>query len=381
MTGLDERTCADVPPQARELLTPLAPTATGERTCAEPAPPAPKLLLHPADRLAHELADRIEAASTALGRTVRLDGPATLRERTALEGLPPPGGTTSPGGGCHLLRCADGWLAISLARTSDLDLLPAWLALAGSPFDVTPTAVDDLRPLVAPLEGRALADAAALVGLPVGVLGEVEVDAGDGTTVQDLGPRTVEHPIRVLDLSALWAGSLCARTLGLAGATVTKVESTHRPDASRIGNPHLFAALNGTKAQAAVNLTTTAGVDELRTIIRASDVVVESSRPRALELLGIVALDELRAPGGPSVWVSITGHGRSSPRVAFGDDAAIAGGLVRWDDGEPRFAGDALADPLAGLAGAAAALEALTAGRSALIDVPLAAVAAAAARR
>ncbi|MEZ5183245.1 MAG: CoA transferase [Acidimicrobiales bacterium] len=380
MTGLDERTCAATAPPARELRTAPADEPRPPTPRAGTAPLARELLTTPADRFAQHLADRIERASAALGATpVALDGPAVLRERSTMERLPPAGGTRSPGGGCHLLPCADGWFAISLARPTDVELLPAWLALAGGPTPSTPTTADDLRPLVADLAGRRLAEAATVVGLPVSVVGEVEAGSVDGVAGRDLGARTARRPLRVVDLSALWAGPLCGRIIGLAGASVTKVESTHRRDASRSGNPLLFAALNDDKALAQVDLSTTAGVEELRAMVRASDVVIESSRPRALEQLGIVALDELARPDGPTLWISITGHGRGSPRVAFGDDAAVAGGLVAWTDGEPRFAGDALADPLAGLAGAAAALEALVAGRRALLDVPLAQVAAAAA--
>jgi crotonobetainyl-CoA:carnitine CoA-transferase CaiB-like acyl-CoA transferase len=62
--------------------------------------------------------------------------------------------------------------------------------------------------------------------------------------------------------------------------------------------------------------------------------------------------------------------------VAFGDDAAVAGGLVVDQDGLPRFCADAIADPLTGLAAADACLEALEAGGRWLLDVSMAAVAA-----
>jgi hypothetical protein len=63
--------------------------------------------------------------------------------------------------------------------------------------------------------------------------------------------------------------------------------------------------------------------------------------------------------------------------VAFGDDAAAAGGLVAWTATGPVFAGDALADPLTGLAAAAAARgPRVGAGRRWLVDLALAAVAA-----
>jgi hydroxymethylglutaryl-CoA lyase len=42
-------------------------------------------------------------------------------------------------------------------------------------------------------------------------------------------------------------------------------------------------------------------------------------------------------------------------RVAFGDDAAVGGGLVVWDADGPCFCADAVADPVAGLVAAAAA--------------------------
>ena len=57
------------------------------------------------------------------------------------------------------------------------------------------------------------------------------------------------------------------------------------------------------------------------------------------------------------VWLRITGYGTeagSAERVAFGDDAAVAGGLVGYDGAGPVFVGDAIADPLTGLEAAAA---------------------------
>jgi crotonobetainyl-CoA:carnitine CoA-transferase CaiB-like acyl-CoA transferase len=58
--------------------------------------------------------------------------------------------------------------------------------------------------------------------------------------------------------------------------------------------------------------------------------------------------------------------------VGFGDDTAAAGGLVRWTSGGPRFLGDALADPVTGLAAAVGTLRALEQGGGLLVDVALA---------
>jgi crotonobetainyl-CoA:carnitine CoA-transferase CaiB-like acyl-CoA transferase len=117
----------------------------------------------------------------------------------------------------------------------------------------------------------------------------------------------------------------------------------------------------------------------LARLVATADVVVEASRPRALEQLGIRARDLLAAGDGPWVWVSITGYGRAAPArdwVGFGDDAAVAGGLVVWDERGPCFCADAVADPTTGLAAAAATLMALRNGGRWLLDVSLAGTAA-----
>jgi crotonobetainyl-CoA:carnitine CoA-transferase CaiB-like acyl-CoA transferase len=116
---------------------------------------------------------------------------------------------------------------------------------------------------------------------------------------------------------------------------------------------------------------------ELRDLISRADVVVEASRPRALAQFAIGADDFLTRDGGPVVWVAITGYGRADPRVAFGDDAAVAGGLVVYDSVGPCFCADAVADPLTGMVAADVCLAALASGERALLDIPLAGVAAA----
>ena len=92
-----------------------------------------------------------------------------------------------------------------------------------------------------------------------------------------------------------------------------------------------------------------------------------------------VAEQLLESPNGPQVWISITGHGRrdgGGQRVAFGDDAAVAGGLVVWDERGPCFCADAIADPVTGVTAATAALTALNTGRRWLLDIAMSDVAA-----
>jgi hypothetical protein len=63
--------------------------------------------------------------------------------------------------------------------------------------------------------------------------------------------------------------------------------------------------------------------------------------------------------------------------VAWGDDAAVAGGLVADDQGRPAFLGDAVADPVTGMAAAAAVFDAVAKGGGVLLDVAMAGCAAA----
>ena len=181
----------------------------------------------------------------------------------------------------------------------------------------------------------------------------------------------------VLDLSALWAGPLAAQLLLSHGARVIKVESESRPDGARLGDAGFFRLLNGGKRSCAVDLGTEHGVATLTDLIKQADIVIESSRPRALRQLGIVAEDLVRDTKGLS-WISITGYGRAMPEgewVAFGDDAAVSAGLYTESAEGSRFCGDAIADPLTGLHAAVAALASWRAGGGVLVDLSLAGVA------
>ena len=367
--------------------------------------------LGPPDRLVPGLqrfAAIVRDRSARLGREVSLDPVALLGERAAIAGLRRRG-TTSCGGATRLVRAGDGgWLAVSLPRPADRELLPAWLGIddppddpdrpaaasgAPDPADAGPS--DELWAAVADAVGRRpaadVAQRAWLLGLPVSVPptrepapppaapGPLAPLAVRATAVPGAapGPSTLADVV-VADLSSVWAGPLCGSLLALAGARVLKVESTGRPDGSRRGPPAFFDLMNGHKQGVALDLTTTSGWTALWRLLADVDVVIEGSRPRALEQHGIVAAD-LVAGGRPRVWVSVTGHGRAPPgrdRVAFGDDAAVAGGLVAADESGPCFCADAVADPAAGLAAAAACLDALTVGGGWVLDVALADVAA-----
>lgn len=301
-------------------------------------------------------------------RALRLIG-----ERAPIMGIVPHD-RVSAGGATQLLQANDGWIAVALARPSDVASIPAWLHIGTiDPDDPWPTVVRE----VATRQTQDLVAQAALLGIPVASAGAHNGPAVVRHAYQRIAPTCRTDPTRsgrlgVIDLSSLWAGPLCTRLLAETGAYVVKVESTQRPDGGRIGSPAFYDRLNGAKSHVALNLSTAAGVDELRHLISNADVVVESARPRALEQLGISATDFLQADDGLRVWASITGYGRADPRVAFGDDAAVAGGLIRPG---PAFMDDAIADPLTGLRAAGAIIEALRADEPCLLDIAMAGVA------
>jgi crotonobetainyl-CoA:carnitine CoA-transferase CaiB-like acyl-CoA transferase len=154
---------------------------------------------------------------------------------------------------------------------------------------------------------------------------------------------------------------------------VIKVESEKRPDGARQGNVDFFELLNTGKESVVLDFSSDKGIVQLRSLLEKADIVVEGSRPRALQQLGINPQQLLKSAPGLT-WVSITGYGREEPAanwVAFGDDAAAAAGVAMATADPPIFCGDALADPLTGIHSALAALAFWQGGGGVLLDLSL----------
>lgn len=313
----------------------------------------------------------------------RLPEHRLLGERAASAGF----GRRAPrsvGGAFRILSCTDGPIGVSLARPTDLELVPALIedGVGGDPWAA----------VAGWAAGQVSADAvgrAQLLGIPACSVPSTPGEAEDEQAVHRAGRVTVTGgprsetglPPLVVDLSALWAGPLCAHLLGLTGARVVKVESPDRPDGARSGPPSFYDLLHAGHASVCLDLTSPRGRDALHRLVERADVVLESSRPRALRRMGVLAEE---AVDRGTVWTSITAYGRTGPwseRVGFGDDVAAAAGLVARDPvtGEPLPCGDALADPLTGVAAATATAAALCEGHGRLIDLAMRDVAVAAA--
>ena len=310
---------------------------------------------------------RAEHVAAAGGRRMRIaiDAAGLLTGRAALLGLTR-GGRVSAGGATRLLAARDGWCAITLSRPDDVAAVPALLQADRVAVDPWPA----LQRWAATRPVSAITERTGLLDVPAAALGEA---AAASPRVRHMGPRAhARGPagLLVADLSSMWAGPLCGQLLARAGATVVKVESPRRPDGTRDGNRAFFDWVNGEKLSYCVDFDGQA--DELRELLAVADIVIEGSRPAALARRRLGPHDV--TPRAGRIWLCISGY--DDPRPAFGDDAAVAGGLVGAAADGPVFCGDAIADPLTGLEAALAVVESLGRGGGELIQVSMAAVAA-----
>ncbi|MEQ8840163.1 MAG: CoA transferase [Acidimicrobiales bacterium] len=303
------------------------------------------------------------------GTAVEVDGPALLGERAAITGMGR-NGSVSVGGASRFVAAADGWFALSLPRPDDVAALPALVSR-----DVRPDDWSTIERALGSMTGAEVVAQATLLGLAVGVPGGDPSPVSPGRELARGGPRQPTATPLVLDLTSLWAGPLATSLLMQAGARVIKVEGRNRPDGARRGAPAFFDLLNHGKECVALDFSAPADLRLLRCLVAAADLVVEGSRPRVMDSLGI---DPVVTAARGTSWLSITAHGRTGPaadRIGFGDDAAVSAGVVVPGD-PPMFVADAVADPLAGLSAAAHGAELLAAGRAAVVEVPLARAAA-----
>lgn len=271
---------------------------------------------------------------------------------------------------CRLLPTLSGHIALNMARIEDWSLLPAWLQTPAENWEQVAEAV-------AQQSTEAVVERGRLMGLALSFPAEPLQDNWRDSLQQASADRATAP--RVVDLSALWAGPLCSHVLAQCGFEVIKVESIGRPDGARQGSPHLFAALHKDKECRQYDFSDSKDLARLRDLLISADVVIEGSRPRALEALGLehARMAQLSKEQGLSnkLWLSLTAYGRGLPFghwVGFGDDVAIAAGAVDWSDRDrPQFTGDAIADPLTGLLAASVILHLRQKQTAGLVDFSL----------
>ena len=305
---------------------------------------------------------------------------------------------------CRMVRTADGWLAVHLAREQDVESVPAVVADAGI------TDVGDpwlaLQEWASSLSGEATAERLALLEDPAAKVGaappavperashekqaemsELERDyRATDPTFRSLGGETRggvrTGPPVVVDTTALWAGPLTARLLGDLGAEVLGDPAPVRPDPTAQTDPDHFRFLHEHHRPAAVDPASPDGRRHLEEQLATADAVLFSARPRALARLGL-SPDVLRERHPHLLVVTLTAYGSVgawADRPGLGDDVAASAGLVSapaQPGGPPGFVGDAIADPITGFTAALETANALAEGLVGHLDVSMRAAAAA----
>src|SRR5207302_4128221 len=145
------------------------------------------------------------------------------------------------------------------------------------------------------------------------------------------------------------------------------------------GESAYYLSVNRGKRSVALDLKDPDGLELALELCARADVVVENFRPGGAERLG-VGYDAVRARRGDTVYCSINGFGRRSPRDRPAYDFVVQAesglmSITGEPDGEPTKVGVALVDVLAGLNAATAILAALhrrdRTGEGELIEVSL----------
>lgn len=185
--------------------------------------------------------------------------------------------------------------------------------------------------------------------------------------------------IRILDMTAWWAGPSATHLLATFGAEVIHVESAGRPDGMRMiggmmaahypdwwdASPHFLQA-NSNKLGVTLDLTTPEGLALVEQLITKSDAVVENYTPRVFDNFGL-GWDRVHELNPRAILMRMPAFGLSGPwrdRTGFAQTMEQLSGMA-WvtghPDDQPRIPRGPC-DPIAGMHGAFALLVAL-AGR------------------
>lgn len=188
------------------------------------------------------------------------------------------------------------------------------------------------------------------------------------------GARPLEG-VRILDLTAFWAGPAATHLLAAFGAEVIKVESIQRPDGIRYSGGMrkdvddwweygwVFHAMNTNKRSVTLDLGSEEGRLLFKKLAAGADVVIENFSPRVMDQFGLTA-DVLLEVNPKLVVARMPAFGLDGPwrdRVGFAPTMEQLAGLA-WVTGlpdAPPVTPRGTCDPLAGVHAAFAVLAAL----------------------
>ncbi|MDT5349419.1 MAG: hypothetical protein QOH91_2706 [Mycobacterium sp.] len=171
--------------------------------------------------------------------------------------------------------------------------------------------------------------------------------------------------LRVLDMTTFWAGPCCTHFLAMLGAEVIHVESTRRPDGTRLiagvsisekqwwEKSPIFAALNTNKKGLTLDLQSSRGQELLRRLIATCDVVVENFTPRVLDQIGL-DFAAVQAVRPDAVMLRMPGFGldgpwRDNPAFAYAIESAAGLSWLTGYPDRPPYEPYSIGDPNAGV--------------------------------
>ncbi|WP_414474696.1 CaiB/BaiF CoA transferase family protein [Microvirga sp. M2] len=190
--------------------------------------------------------------------------------------------------------------------------------------------------------------------------------------------------LRILDLSRLFAGNVCTQMLADFGAEVIKVEppegDTLRAWKTEGVSTH-WKIYARNKKSLCLDLRNPQACEIIKALVPSSDMFIESFRPGVLEKMGL-GPETLLQLNPKLVVMRISGWGQDGPysqRPGFGTVVEGISGFAAingFADREPVLPPMYLADGIAGIYGASAAMIALRevelkGGRGQVIDLPL----------
>ena len=262
---------------------------------------------------------------------------------------------------------------------------PAGFMQPRTPYLIGGIELPPLRP--APALGRDTEEVEA--SLPKATAPRATSAPGPGESEKSPGPRSLPlEGLRVVDLTAFWAGPIVTATLGALGADILKVESIQRPDGMRFSGTvrnetlweysAVFHGANPNKRGITLDLDTEEGRALLRRLLEGADLVIENFSARVMENFGFTwevlheiepRLISLRMPA----W-GLDGPWRD--RVGFAPSVEQASGLA-WTTGyeDMPLILRGVCDPIGGMHAIVALLLALEererTGEGMLVEVPL----------
>ena len=197
--------------------------------------------------------------------------------------------------------------------------------------------------------------------------------------------------LRIVDLTAWWAGPSSTAFFAALGADVIHVESARRPDGMRMAGgaffsrPHwwelssFFLAANANKRDLTLDLNTPTGRELLMRLVADADMLLENYTPRVLEGFGL-SWDVLHEANPRLVMVRMPAFGLHGPwrdRPGFAQTMEQMTGLAwvtGFADDQPRIQRGPC-DPNGGMHAAFAAMVALErrgrTGRGSLVEAPM----------